>query len=485
MSDTCRAVVFHGDGTWALRDDFTVPTPPPGGAVLAVEAVGLCHSDVAQLAGQKHVPGEVCPVVPGHEIVGRVHALADDADLGVEVDDRVAVDIVWFGQPYEGNPFGVRCYGYSFGLDEGAGLWGGYGEYMAVLPGTHLARLTDEVPAAELTLFEPLSNMVAWLGRAQFQAGQTIVIQGPGHMGLTCAAYAKRLGAGQVIVTGTGEDMTRLAVALEVGADHAIDVTADDPVEAVMDLTLHGKIGNIPASEVIVAVDREAPYRIRIRGRAHEVSFYGPNLEIWTEISTVPGSGAFRIRDVLTNNGTYDEEFQIIYHANFGRPLLGKGAKLLAASEKIVPFNANAAKAIAQQALYAAPTKGFTEEVYKIYPKADEDGNTMAVLVNPAGDRGVTVRWPVAQLPYLTQWKNTAAETTGYVTGIEPGTGFPHNRSYERKYGRVPKLGAGQSRTFELDFTILGNAGEVKAAAAAVKELQGDKGPEVQKAPEE
>ena len=54
MAGTCRAVVFHGDGTWALRDDFAVPTPPPGGAVLAVEAVGLCHSDVAQLAGHKH-----------------------------------------------------------------------------------------------------------------------------------------------------------------------------------------------------------------------------------------------------------------------------------------------------------------------------------------------------------------------------------------------------------------------------------------------
>ena len=237
MSDTCRAVVFHGDGTWVLRDDFTVPTPPPGGAVLAVEAVGLCHSDVAQLAGHKHVPGEVCPVVPGHEIVGRVHALADDADLGVDVGDRVAVDIVWYGPPRDGNPFGVRCYGYSFGLDEGAGLWGGYGEYMAVLPGTHLARLTDDLSAAELTLFEPLSNMVAWLGQAGFQAGQTVVIQGPGHMGLTCAAYAKSLGAAQVIVTGTAEDASRLAVALEVGADHAIDVTVDDPVEAVMDLT--------------------------------------------------------------------------------------------------------------------------------------------------------------------------------------------------------------------------------------------------------
>ena len=240
MSIDCRAVVFAGDGTWEMRDDFLIPEPPQGGAVLAVEAVGLCHSDVAQLAGHHHVPGEVSPVVPGHEIVGRVHALADDADLGVDVGDRVAVDIVWFGPPYEDNPLGVRCYGYSFGLDEGSGLWGGYGEYMAVMAGTHLAPLTEEVSAEELTLFEPLSNMVAWLNRMGFREGQSIVIQGPGHMGLTCAAYAKSLGAATVIVTGTSDDAMRLEVALEVGADHVVDVTAVDPIEAVRDLTTGG-----------------------------------------------------------------------------------------------------------------------------------------------------------------------------------------------------------------------------------------------------
>jgi threonine dehydrogenase-like Zn-dependent dehydrogenase len=236
LGATCRAVVFHGDGTWDRRDDFAVATAPPGGAVLAVEAVGLCHSDVAQLHGHHHVPGEVSPTVPGHEIVGRVHALDDDADLGVEVGDRVAVNIVTYGAPYEGNPFGVRCYGYSFGLDEREGLWGGYGEYMSILPGTQLERLTESVGAEELTLFEPLSNMVAWLTKVNLQAGQTIVVQGPGHMGLTCAAYAASLGA-RVIVTGTGEDAMRLEVAREVGADHVVDVTVDDPVEVVKDLT--------------------------------------------------------------------------------------------------------------------------------------------------------------------------------------------------------------------------------------------------------
>ena len=254
--------------------------------------------------------------------------------------------------------------------------------------------------------------------------------------------------------------------------------------EATMDLTLHGKIGNIPASEVVVVVDKKAPHRIRIRGRVNEVSFYGPNLSIWTEISTVPGSNEFRINDELTNNGTFDEEFQIIYHANFGRPLLGKGARMLTASIKIVPFNDNAAKAIDKQEVYPAPTKGFTEEVYKIYPKTDKAGNATAVLVNPKGDRGVTMSWPVKQLPFLTQWKNTAAETTGYVTGIEPGTGFPHNRNYERKFGRVPKLPSGKTRSFDLDFRILGSKSEVERAVGDVKKLQKLTSPEIQKEPE-
>ena len=63
---TCRAAAFNGDGTYDIRT-FPKPTPPPGGAVLKVEAVGMCSSDVSQLAGHKHVPGEVAPVVAGHE----------------------------------------------------------------------------------------------------------------------------------------------------------------------------------------------------------------------------------------------------------------------------------------------------------------------------------------------------------------------------------------------------------------------------------
>jgi threonine dehydrogenase-like Zn-dependent dehydrogenase len=257
-ASTCRAAVFAGDGTYEVRE-FPIPESPPGGAVLAVEAVGLCASDVAQLHGHKHVPGEVSPVVPGHEIVGRVHALDAAAELGVEVGQRVAVDLVWrcgsCAACRAGSPFceQMQLYGYTQGTDVRSGLHGGYGEYMEIRPHTHLLPLTDEVPAAQLSLFEPLANVANWFGGVALQPGESVVIQGPGHMGLICAAYAKYLGAGQVIVTGRGADRFRLDAALQVGADHVIDVDTDDLVATVADLT-DGRLADVAVDLTDAAV---------------------------------------------------------------------------------------------------------------------------------------------------------------------------------------------------------------------------------------
>ena len=92
--------------------------------------------------------------------------------------------------------------------------------------------------------------------------------------------------------------------------------------KATMDLTLHGKIANLPAQEVEVEVERESPFRITIRGVVHERMVFGPKLELATAISTVPGTNTFRIHDVVTNRGAQPEEFQMLYHVNFGKPLL-------------------------------------------------------------------------------------------------------------------------------------------------------------------
>jgi uncharacterized protein DUF4432 len=270
---------------------------------------------------------------------------------------------------------------------------------------------------------------------------------------------------------GFNEWMARcgLEFAGHPGKDKFINNTGD---EAEMDLTLHGKIANIPASEVEVIIDEQPPHRIRVRGRVDERMFYGPKLELWTEISTEPGASTFRIDDTVKNQGAFDQEFQMIYHANYGPPLLDKGARFVAAAKQVTPFNGNAVKAVKSFEEYDGPTKGFIEQVYCLHPYADAKGRTMILLQNAAKDRAVSMAYSLEQLPYLTLWKNTNAKEEGYVTGLEPGTGFPYNRRIERKFGRVPKLAAGQSRQFTIDFAIYADKESVKKGAEEIAKIQ-------------
>ena len=223
MTETCRAAVFLGEERYELRE-LPVPDPPPGGAVLAVEAVGLCGSDVAQFAGIELIPGgSTFPVVPGHETIGRVAALADDATLGVAVADRVAVNEIYSLDP-------MRVYGYSDMTGEGRlGLWGGYGEYMEILAGTELFPMSDRLPAEHVTLFEPLANAVNWVSVADVHEGETVVVQGPGHQGLAVLEAVLARNPAQVIVTGTSQDRLRLDAATAIGATHVVTVDVDDP----------------------------------------------------------------------------------------------------------------------------------------------------------------------------------------------------------------------------------------------------------------
>ena len=240
-----------------------------------------------------------------------------------------------------------------------------------------------------------------------------------------------------------------------------------------MDLTLHGRIGNIPASEVEVFIEAGATPRIHVRGLVEERMFHGPQLSLWADISTELGSDAIRFDDAITNHGAFDQEFQILYHANFGPPLLEAGARFSGAIEQVGSFNSHAAKTVKNYCDYAGPQAGFVEQVYCLHPLAGQNGLTEVMLQNAGGTRGVSMVFPVAQLPCVTLWKNLASEAEGYVTGIEPGTGFPYMRRHEREAGRVPKLGPDQTRHFTIEVMIHHDSENVTAANQRIRALQG------------
>jgi 2-desacetyl-2-hydroxyethyl bacteriochlorophyllide A dehydrogenase len=227
---TCRAAVFSGRESVEVRE-FAVPDPPPDGALLRVEAVGLCGSDLAQWHGLLTVPGMCYPIVPGHEIVGVVEKVGARAQLDVVEGDRVAVDEV------VRTPGPLRVYGYTAMDDSGkVGLYGGYGEYIVIVAGTVLHRLTVDTAPEELTQFEPLASARNWVGIAGVRAGRSVVVQGPGHQGLAVVQSVFAAGATDVMVTGTTRDRDRLAVASALGAV-VIDIDQVDVVDVVRERT--------------------------------------------------------------------------------------------------------------------------------------------------------------------------------------------------------------------------------------------------------
>jgi len=248
-------------------------------------------------------------------------------------------------------------------------------------------------------------------------------------------------------------------------------------------LSLHGRASNIPASRVVLGIELAPPHRIRLRGEIREQAFKKIDFSTATELCTEPGSLGFSLHDVLTNHGDYPQEYQALYHNNFGTPLLEAGARFAAPVRQVSPFNERARGELAEWRDYRGPTAGYDETVFNLIPYGDDNGDSLGVLHNGAGDRGVAVGFNIGQLPVFSLWKNTDTERQGYVTGLEPGTSFSYNRSYQRPLGLVPSIGPGEQRHFQLDFRLLAGRPAVERALRRVEAIQAGRPTEVRETP--
>ena len=248
-------------------------------------------------------------------------------------------------------------------------------------------------------------------------------------------------------------------------------------------LPLHGLAANIPASNVVLSIDEEPPYTIRLKGELKEQAFKLVNFVIATELSTEPGAQHFSIHDTLNNNGDYPKEYEALYHSNFGPPLLDPGAGFSAPVQQVSPFNERAVGEVADWQKYREPTRDYDETVFNVVPYGDENGETLAVLHNAAGDLGVSLGFNIQQLPVFSLWKNTDTMGQGYVTGLEPGTSWAYNRSYQRALNRVPTIGPKEQRHFDITYTFLADKSAVDSALQQVQKIQHDRPTEVRKSP--
>lgn len=235
-------------------------------------------------------------------------------------------------------------------------------------------------------------------------------------------------------------------------------------------LPLHGNVANIPAHTVSIEVSETG---ITVKGIVDETMLFGPALRLETAISTEFGSGALSIEDTVTNIGDNPSEHQLLYHVNYGEPLLEKGAKFKAPFKQMAPRDPRAAEGIDNYDTFDEAKPGFVEQAY-FFELAGKRGSqeTVAMLRNAAGDKASLVRYSLKDFPCFTLWKNTAGKKDGYVTGLEPATSYPNARRFERGKGRVLTLAGGESRTTKLVVETLDTKKAVRAAETEIKALQ-------------
>ena len=246
---------------------------------------------------------------------------------------------------------------------------------------------------------------------------------------------------------------------------------------------LHGRIGNKPAHDVSVTIDDQAE-EITIVGVVDEIRFHFLKLRLKSTIKIKAGEQGFRIHDDIQNLSESQADFQLLYHTNFGVPLLDAGARVVAPIKTLVPRNDHAAAGIDNWDSYEAPQPGFEEQVYFMELLGNPLGATQTLLRNAHGTRGVSLFFNIKHLPCFTVWKNTTAVADGCVTGIEPGTNFPNPRSFEGEHDRVIKLAPKGS--FGLDFQLAyhSDVADVEVAEKAVAKLQGSTKPTIHRTPQ-
>ena len=235
---------------------------------------------------------------------------------------------------------------------------------------------------------------------------------------------------------------------------------------------LHGRIANLPVEYVEVTVDEEKG-EIAIESVTCETRFLIYDLRLKSTVRLQAGSRKLKIQDVVLNASARPSSMQLLYHINIGSPVLEGGSQVHIPTERIVPRNTHAAKDIATWNQYTEPTDGYAEQVYFAKPIADESGWTTTLLANATKTLGVAVRSQTSTLPYFIVWKNTAAERDGYVTGLEPATGFPNPRSFEETHQRVVPLGPTEQKSFELELEILTTPASVIESLQTIERLQG------------
>lgn len=321
---------------------------------------------------------------------------------------------------------GIRKYQMSEGPERGV-------EFIEVRTGGGLRYLVNTTRALDIGLTEFCGTPLSWHS-----------VVGEKH-----PSYFEQEGLGWLRSASGGMLMT--CGLTQVGSP------ANDQGES---LGIHGRVHHTPASQVCASGEWvEDDYTLSIKGITEESRLFGEKIRLTREIQSRLGSNRIEVTDMVENFGFEETPHMILYHLNFGFPLMDKNAVFNFPSKSVTSRDKWSSPNGYQH--YDAPSVGIKEDVYyhELDPNQLKEDWASVQIINPDFPTGnsqsrkamtVEISWNTKNLPRLHQWKMTGSGT--YALGIEPANCDVKGRVWERENGNLQVLQPGEKRVYKLIF---------------------------------
>lgn len=231
---------------------------------------------------------------------------------------------------------------------------------------------------------------------------------------------------------------------------------------------LHGRISNMSAEiESVIQPDPAAGRMdMSITGVAKETKTLGPHLELRRTIASTLGSPVIRIQDQVTNCGNMPAPHMVLYHCNFGWPLIDEGTEIIYQGQCLSRGSDNDNQIFNTKRNFKKCTnvleihKGTGEACGFIDARTDKKGMCHVGVVNHKLPLALTIRYSKKQLPCLTNWQHFGYGE--YVCALEPGTNPPIGQNKAREIKKLVVLQPGQTRTYQFELSVLSLPADIR-----------------------
>jgi hypothetical protein len=203
------------------------------------------------------------------------------------------------------------------------------------------------------------------------------------------------------------------------------------------------------------------------------MAVFGENLVLTRRFEAELGGRTITIEDRVTNRGFRPTPHMLLYHFNFGYPLLDEGSEFLAPIREIVHAIHPLRGQDTGYRIQGRPKDDFREQVYQHDVVAGEDGMASALLLSPrlgASGLGVRLDYDATMMPCLIEWQ--CLQSGLYVLGIEPSTNHLLGRSFAEQRGELIELQHGEERVYRSRLSVLDGGDAIASARDEILALQ-------------